>query len=66
MVELRWNPGRCAMADLTSLRNSLLRVVRIIGVLVILQVARYARLDGQIEVSIRVALVALQSGVRPV
>jgi len=64
VIELRRNPGCRVMTGLTRLREALLGVIRIIGVLIILQVAGNARFYRQIEVSVHVALVALQTGVR--
>lgn len=64
MVELRRHPGGGVVTGFAGLRESLRRVVRIIGVLIILQVARHARLDRQIEVPVCVALIALQGRMR--
>ena len=64
VIELRRHPRGCAVADFTGLRESLPNVIGIISVLVILQVTLHTRLRRQIEISIRVALVALQSCMR--
>ena len=65
MIELRRYPRRRAVADFTTLGESLLRVIGIIRALIIFQVARHTRLSRQVEISIRVALVALQGRVCP-
>lgn len=63
MIELRGHPRRGVVAHLASLRETLLRVVRVVRVLIVLQVAGRARLVGQVEVPVGVALIALQSRV---
>lgn len=60
MIERRRLPRRRAMANFASLRESLLRVVRIGGALIILQVTRHAGLDRQGELPARMALAAWQ------
>lgn len=64
MVELRRNPGCGVVALFAGLREPLLCVIWIVGVLKIFKVARNACFAGQVEISIRVTLVALQGGVR--
>ena len=63
MVERCRHPRGGCVADFAGLRNTGGRVIRIGRALVILQVARDAHGGRQIEVSIRVALIALQIGV---
>lgn len=65
MIELRRYPRCRAVADFTALGESLLRVVGIRRALIILQMAGDTRLSRQVEIPIRVALVALQGRVRP-
>lgn len=57
-------PRRRAVAHFAGLRESLLRMVGIVRVLIILQVTRHTGLHGKIEIPARVALVALQAGMR--
>ena len=65
VVEARRSPGGGGVTHLALLREPRCRVVRIVGVLKIFQVARHA-LRAQIrELPARVAGLALQRGVRP-
>lgn len=64
MIEGCRNPRSRTVANLARLRESLLRMVGIVRVLIILQVTRYACLHGQIEIPARMALAALQDGMR--
>lgn len=65
VVEARGRPGRRRMAHLTLLREPSCCVIRVIGVLEVLQVAGHA-LSAQVgELPARVAALALQGGVRP-
>ena len=65
VIERRRLPCACAMANLASLRESLRRMVGISGVLIVLQVARHAGFDRQVEVPAGMALIALQRRMRP-
>ena len=56
------HPRRGGVADLAGLRDPGRRVVRIRRALVILQVARDAGGRSEVEVAVRVALIALQVG----
>ena len=62
MIECCRHPRRGGVADLAGLRDSRRRVIRIRCALVILQVAPDARGRGEIEIPVRVALIALQVG----
>ena len=65
MIETRIPPVHRAVANLAGLRYSRLQMVRIGGVLVILQVAGHAILIGQFVVPIDMALRARRGGMRP-
>jgi hypothetical protein len=60
VIECSRRPRRGRVAHVARLRNSGGHMVRIIRSLVVLQVARHTRRRCEIEVAIRVALVALQ------
>jgi len=63
VIECCRHPRGGGVADLTGLRDPGRRMVRIRRALVVLQMARYASCRGQIEVPVRVALIALQARV---
>ncbi len=65
MIEGCRHPRRGRVADLAGLWDPRGRMVRIRRALVILQMARHARSRRQIEVSVRVALIAPQVGMAP-
>ena len=60
MVEGGGLPGRSRVTDLALLRDPGRHVIRIRRPLEILEVARYACSRGQVEISVGVALIALQ------
>ena len=60
MVKGRRLPGGSRMTDLALLRDPGRHVIRIRRPLEILQVARHACRGGDVEIAVRVALVALQ------
>jgi len=60
MVESCRLPGRSRVADLALLRDPTRHVIRICCPLEILEVARNARRRGDVEIAVRVALIALQ------
>ena len=60
MVERRRLPGCCRVAHIALLRNARGNVVWIRRALIVLQVTRDTDCGSQIEISIRVALIALQ------
>ena len=62
VIEAGRSPGRGVVAYLALLRKSRRCVIGIGCAVVILQMARNARRTGQVEISTRVALVALQLG----
>ena len=65
VIERGRHPGCGVVAGVAGLRKPLLRVIRIVRVLVILQVARDASLYGQVVIVVDVALRAGHRGVRP-
>lgn len=60
MIERRRGPCCRGVAHVTSLRNSRCHMVRIVRSLIVLQMATHASRRRQIEIAIRVALIALQ------
>ena len=65
MVKERIAPRSCAVASLTSGRETGLLVVRVRGSVVVLHVATRTGGAGQVVIAVDVALLARQSGVRP-